>query len=63
MEKSVTNRLLLKCRLYDLRLHKGKPMKPHLDEFYSIVMNLQNIDSKVDDEDLLSYNWFHYTFI
>ena len=52
MEKSVTNRLLLKSRLYDLRLQEGKPMKPHLDEFYSIIMDLQNIDVKVDDEDL-----------
>jgi LTR polyprotein gag-polypeptide-like protein len=37
MEKSVTNRLLLKSRLYDLRLQEGRPMKPHLDEFYSII--------------------------
>ena len=43
MAKSVTNRLLLKSRLYDLRLQKGKPMKPHLDDFYSIVLDLQNI--------------------
>jgi LTR polyprotein gag-polypeptide-like protein len=27
-------------------------MKPHLNEFYSIIMDLQNIDEKVDDEDL-----------
>ena len=43
MAKSVTNRLLLKSRLYGLRLQEGKPMKPHLDEFYSIVLDLQNI--------------------
>ena len=40
MAKSVTNRLLLKSRLYDLRLEEGKPLKPHLDEFYSIVIDL-----------------------
>ena len=51
MEKSVTNRLLLKSRLYDLRLQEGKAMKPYLDEFYSIIMDLQNIDVKIDDED------------
>ena len=55
MAKSVTNRLLLKSRLYDLRLEEGKPLKPHLDEFYSIVMDLQNIDVKLDDEDLAIY--------
>ena len=31
---SVTNRLLLKSRLYDIRLEEGKPLKPHLDEFF-----------------------------
>ena len=40
MAKSVANRLLLKSRLYDLCLEEGKPLKPHLDEFYSIVMDL-----------------------
>ena len=55
MAKSVTNRLLLKSRLYDLRLEEGKPLKPHLDEFCSIVMDLQNIDVKLDDEDLAIY--------
>ena len=55
MAKSVTNRLLLKSRLYDLRLEEGKPLKPHLDEFYSIVMDLQNIDVKLDDKDLAIY--------
>ena len=55
MSKSVTNRLLLKSRLYDLRLEKGKPLKSHLDEFYSIVMDLQSIKVKLDDEDLAIY--------
>ena len=52
MAKSVTTRLLLKSRLYDLRLQEGKPMKPHLDELYSIVLDLQNIEVSLDDEDL-----------
>ena len=39
MAKSVTNRLLLKSRLYDLPLGEGKPLKPHLDEIYSLVMD------------------------
>ena len=55
MAKSMTNRLLLKSRLYVLRLEEGKPLKPHLDEFYSIVMDLQNIDVELDDEDLAIY--------
>ena len=52
MAKSVTNRLLLKSRLYDHQLQEGKPVKPHLDDFYSIVLDLQNIDVSLDDEDL-----------
>ena len=55
MAKSVTYRLLLKIRLYNLRLEEPKPLKPYLDELYSIVMDLQNIDFKLDDEDLAIY--------
>ena len=52
MAKSVTNRLLLKGRLYDLRLEESGSLKAHLDEFITIVMDLHNIDVVVDDEDL-----------
>ena len=45
----------LKSRLYDLRLEEGKSLKPYLDKFYSIVMYLQNIEAKLDDEDLAIY--------
>ena len=31
---------------------EGKLIKLHLDEFYSIVLDLQNIDVSLDDEDL-----------
>ena len=55
MGKSVTNRLLLKSRLYGLRLEEGKPLISYLDEFYSIVMDLQNIDVKLDEEYLAIY--------
>ena len=72
MAKSVTNRLLLKSILYDLRLQEGKPMKPHLDEFFSIVLDLKNIDVSFDDEDLTilllcsltpSFKHFRETFV
>ena len=53
MAKSVTNQLLLKSQLYDLRLQEGKLVKNHLDEFYSIVLDLQNIEVSLDDEDLV----------
>ena len=52
MVKNVTNRLLLKSRLYDLRLKEGNSLKTHLDEFFSIVMDLYKINVKLDNEDL-----------
>ena len=58
MAKSVTNTLLLNSRLYNLHLEKGKPLETHLDELYSIVMDLLNIDVKLDDEDLAIYLLF-----
>ena len=51
MTKCVTNRLLLNNRFYDFRLEEGKPLKPHLDEFYSIAMVLQKFNVKLDDKD------------
>lgn len=52
MMKLVTNRLLLKSQLRDLQLVDGKPVKPHLNKFNFIVMDLQNIEVKLEDEDL-----------
>ena len=44
MTKSVTNRLLLKPRLHDLNLKEGIALESYLDEFFSIIMDLQNIN-------------------
>ncbi|XP_073112178.1 uncharacterized protein [Elaeis guineensis] len=49
--KSLTNRLYLKKRLYNLRMNEGMPIKEHLDEFNSIIMDLKNIDIDIDSED------------
>src|SRR5436190_11611011 len=49
--KSLTNRLYLKKRLYNLRMVEGTPLKQHLDVFNSIIMDLGNIDIKVESED------------
>jgi transposase InsO family protein len=49
--KSLTNRLYLKKRLYNLRMNEGTPIKSHLDEFNSIIMDLKNVEVKIDDED------------
>src|SRR3954462_1863865 len=49
--KSLTNRLYLKKRLYNLRMVEGTPVKQHLDVFNSIIMDLGNIDITVESED------------
>src|SRR3954466_11807943 len=41
----------LKKWLYNLRMDEGTPMKQHLDVFNSIIMDLGNIDIKVESED------------
>ena len=49
--KNMTNRLYLKKRLYTLRMEEGFAVKEHLDAFNSIIMDLGNVDIKVDSED------------
>ena len=51
MTKSLANKLRLKERLYTIRMVEGTPIQSHLDEFNSIIMDLQNIDIKIEDED------------
>src|SRR3954468_14600789 len=49
--KSLTNRLYLKKKLYTLGKEEGSAVKGHLDAFNSIIMDLGNVDIKVDSED------------
>lgn len=50
--KSIANRQLLKSQLHDLKLSESQSLKIYLYEFDSILMDLHNIDIKLDDEDL-----------
>jgi hypothetical protein len=50
MKKSLTNRLYLKQRLYTLKMKKGMLLCDHLDDYNKIILDLKNINVKVDDE-------------
>ena len=51
MTKSLTNKLLLKQRLFSLRMKEGSSLKEHLDALNSILMDLKNVEVKIEDED------------
>jgi hypothetical protein len=51
MTKSVANKLRLKERLYTIRISEGTSMHSHLNEFNSIIMDLESLDVKIDYED------------
>ena len=51
MTKSLANKLRLKERHFTLRMSEGNPIQSHLDEFNSIIIDLENLDVKIDDED------------
>lgn len=68
--KSSTNKLLLKQRMFSLRMQEGQQLREHLD--HTILLELRNIDVKIDDEDAalillvflpLSYENFIQSFI
>src|SRR5436189_3712177 len=52
-EKSLTNRLYLKKRLYNLRMDEGTPVKQYLDVFNYIIMDLGNIEIESEDQALI----------
>jgi hypothetical protein len=49
MKKSLTNHLFLKQQLYTLRMQEGMLLCDHLDKFNKILMDLKNIDIKVNE--------------
>ncbi|CAL1370653.1 unnamed protein product [Linum trigynum] len=51
MTKSLTNKLHMKQRLFSLRMEEGMPPRNHLDQLNTILLDLWNIDVKVDYED------------
>ena len=52
MTKSLTNKLLLKQRMFRLRMNEGMSLSEHLDQLNSIFLYMCNIDIKIEDEDV-----------
>ena len=51
LKKTLTNKLYKKQCLYSLRMIEGTSLSPHIDEFESYFMDLQNLDVIIDDEE------------
>ncbi|CAL1380356.1 unnamed protein product [Linum trigynum] len=51
MTKSLTNKFHMKQRLFSLRMEEVTSLRNHLDQLNTILLDLRNIDVKVDDED------------
>nr|GEU56955.1 retrovirus-related Pol polyprotein from transposon TNT 1-94 [Tanacetum cinerariifolium] len=49
--KSLTKKLLLKQRLFSLRMKEVSSLKEHLDSLNSMLMDLKNVEAKIEDED------------
>nr|GEW71301.1 retrovirus-related Pol polyprotein from transposon TNT 1-94 [Tanacetum cinerariifolium] len=51
MTKSLANKLRLKDRLYVFRMKPSTSVQDHLDEFNTILIDLENLDVDIDDKD------------
>lgn len=51
MTKSLTNRILLKRQLYSLRMKEGTSIADHLNDFNTLLVQLQSIEVKIPSED------------
>jgi len=50
--KSLTKKLFLKKHLYYLCMQKDMSLRDHLDQLNKILLDLRNVEIKVDDEDV-----------
>jgi len=51
MTKSLANKIHLKERFYTFCMAEGAPVQKHLNEFSSILADLESLDVKIEDED------------
>ena len=51
MTKSLANKICSKERLYTFHMAESTPVQKHLNEFNSILVNLESLHVKIEDED------------
>jgi hypothetical protein len=51
MSKSLTNKLYLKQRLYNMKMAEGSNLSQHINMFNQIIDDLKRVDVKFEDED------------
>ena len=51
MKKSLANKLYLKKRLYTLKMDETRELRRHLDDFNKIILDLNNLCVKIEEED------------
>ena len=51
MTKSLANKIRLKERLYTFRMAEGTLVQKYLNEFNSIIVDLESLEAKIEDED------------
>ena len=52
MSKSLTNKLLLKKKLYGLKMVEGSILDQHINVFNQIISDLNRVDMKFEEEDM-----------
>lgn len=50
-KKSFTKRLTTKKMLYNLQIEDGSSLYAHVDAFNKIILDLEDINMKIEDED------------
>lgn len=53
--KSLMNKLYLNNLLYTFRIKRGTSIYDRLDEFYTILIDLENLDVQEEDEDIVMF--------
>lgn len=51
LNKSLANRLYQKKCLHTIHMEEGRDLRRHVDDFNKVILDLKNIDIKIEEED------------